>query len=235
MEITFCSFSCDGPRDENQDRLLEPLKTSTGSWITAIADGVGGSSGGAEAAEIAIEAVKTSTGDMTTFDEVFKTAVSGMKERAETDPTFKKMASTLSAIIIEDGNAHIAHVGDARIYHLREKGLKSLTEDQTEVAELRKKNVLTEYQLRRYPRKNVLTSALSPREDYTIYHSSATIYAGDRIILLTDGVYQKITKREILELSERHQELEAFVESLREQTEKSNPSDNYSALALEFR
>ncbi|WP_165419194.1 PP2C family protein-serine/threonine phosphatase [Rhizobium leguminosarum] len=234
IELLSFSFSFRGPREDNQDKLLGPLKTGTGAWLVGIADGVGGSPGGGEAAELAVDTVRDAF-RVVPFDELIATAAAAIARRAEEDAQLRKMATTLSLVRIDGKQATVAHVGDTRIYHLRGHGLNSLTEDQTEVAELRKKRVLSEYQLKNYPRKNVLTSVLSPRMDYNVYYAKADVLPGDRLVLLTDGTYSVVPKKVIADLSVANSDPQAFLEALRTKTEASDPRDNYSAIVLECR
>ncbi|QRM39461.1 serine/threonine-protein phosphatase [Rhizobium rhizogenes] len=233
MELKFSSFSCQGARPTNQDRLLEPVMMSAGTWIAAIADGVGGASGGAEAAQFAIETAAANSGLLPDLDLIFAETVKKIIAFAAADEGLKRMATTLSVIHIQQATVHVAHVGDTRIYHLRGGGLNTLTRDQTELAELRRKGILSEYQARRYPRKNVLLSALSPRADYEIYHSEAALESGDRLLLLTDGLYEKLTRQAISDLSSSNAEVERFANALRDRAADLSPTDNFTAVAVE--
>lgn len=231
-QILAFAFSEKGPREDNQDRILEPVELRPGVWLVAIADGVGGAAGGGEAAKVAIETIRNAA-PTTPFNDLISAASKSIAAKAKDDPSLSKMATTLTLLLIENGLARIAHVGDTRIYHLRGMGLNSLTQDQTEVAELRRKRVLTEYQLKRYPRKNVLTSALSPRMDHTIFEGEASALVGDRFILLSDGVYGVVTKKAISDLSISSPDLPTFGRRLKEKTESSSPHDNFSAVVVE--
>lgn len=234
MRFAFSSFSCLGPRQRNEDRLLLPADAGP-AHVTAIADGVGGAVGGAEAAEIAVECATLLTGDPAELSGIFSESVRRIKRFSEANAEYADMATTLSVALLVDDTVYVAHVGDTRIYHLRGPGLNNLTSDQTEFAELERRGVLSPAQLKRYRRKNVLISALSSSDDYEIHYSQAKILPGDRLLLLTDGVYDRVLRGGVLNLSLRNADIEAFLGDLRDRVEESGPRDNYSAIGIEFK
>jgi serine/threonine protein phosphatase PrpC len=234
MRIAFASFSNVGPRSTNQDRVLAPFNDEGDDFVAAIADGIGGTPGGAEAAEIAIHLASMSGRNPVDLTSVFSGTVSKLREQAERQPEFAKMGTTLSIALIRGYAVHVAHVGDTRIYHLRGAGVNTLTMDQTEVAELRRKGILSESQAKNYARRNVLLSALSPAGEYEVFRKEARLKVGDRLLLMTDGVHQRVKRGAILNASLEHNDVAAFVAALEKRTATSEPSDNFSALAIQI-
>ena len=123
---------------------------------------------------------------------------------------------------------------DTRIYHLRGPGLKKLTEDQTEVAELRRKGVLSESQARRHPRRNVLSSALTSSGNYKVHYSRSRIEIGDRLLLISDGVYQAILKGAVINASIRHATINGLLDEIGRRVFENIPTDNYSAIGIQI-
>lgn len=191
------SFSIDGPKGRNQDRRLCPSEAE-GGWIAAIADGVGGNDGGEVAAEAAIQAVSryVPVRDQSMRD-LFVQACDLIASSADRYP---KMATTLSVLAYRDGVAHVGHVGDTRIYHVRGRGIVTRTVDQTEVALLVRQGVLSPNQAKRYPRKNVISSYLSSAGEFDLYEETFSVEVGDYLFLLTDGVYDILKKSDIVEI-----------------------------------
>ncbi len=231
MDITFASFTNMGPRASNQDRLLEP-ELHEGFCITAIADGMGGAEGGGTAAEIAINSTRNLTADPEQMQGLFPLIVDRLKEVAEKDVALAKMGTTLSVLLIKGDSVYTAHVGDTRIYHLRGSGLKTLTEDHTEVAELLRKGVLSESQARRHPRRNVLSSALTPAGKYHVHYNFSHVEVGDRLLLVSDGVYQTMRKGAILNASVRHSSIGGLMDEIGQRVAALQPKDNYSAIGI---
>jgi PPM family protein phosphatase len=234
MRIASSSFSNTGPRSSNQDRILLPFNQVGDQFIVAIADGIGGAEGGAEAAEIAINAVSKTVNSPADLVSVFQGVVVKLQEAARLNPNFSKMGTTLSVGLLRDRFLHVAHVGDARISHLRGLGLNTLTLDQTEVAELRRKGVLTEKQAKRYPRRNVLLSALNPTGDFEVFYNEVQLEIGDRLLFTTDGVHQCITRGSILNASIEHDSVAEFVSTIERRTSEAGPSDNFSAVGMQI-
>lgn len=233
MIIDFASFSEQGPRESNQDRLLMPCAREGGRFIAAIADGIGGSLGGAEAAQIAIDSAAAFTSSPYDLSAIFAAAALQIGEIASANPAFAKMGTTLTVALLEDGMVYVAHAGDTRAYHLRGSGLNTLTKDQTEVAELLRKGVLSERQAERYPRRNVLLSALTAKADYEVHLAEAVLLPGDRLLLISDGVYQRLKRGSILNASIANSTVTGFVDRLLARAKEAEPSDNYSAMAIE--
>lgn len=234
MEIALSSFSNTGPRASNQDRVLLPSVHEGVQFVAAIADGIGGAAGGGEAAEIAINAVSMNAGNPADLGNAFSMALATLKETAEQNVDYAKMGTTLSIGMLKDGIIHVAHVGDTRIYHLRGLGLNTLTRDQTEIAELMRKGVLTENQAKRYPRRNVLLSALNPEGKYEIHFKQAKLEIGDRILFTTDGVHQRVKRGGILQSSMEHADIAEFISDIEHRTAKADPSDNFSAIGMQI-
>ena len=206
------SFSLVGPKGVNQDRVVEPFDAN-GGWIAAIADGVGGSAGGEVAAEIATSMVRES-GNVDEPIALYDAICARIRLEAERKPQYSDMATTLSVVGVRANNAIVAHVGDARVYHVRGNGIVTRTQDQTEVALLLREKVLTPRQAREYPRRNVITSSLSAEHRFELYSSSFEVRSGDLIILLTDGAYGAISKSEIVNLHVACPSVESFVSNV---------------------
>ena len=144
------------------------------------------------------------------------------------------MGTTLSLVSIHGNLAKLGHVGDSRVYHLRNEGIISRTVDQTEVQELIERGVLSKANARRYSRRNVLLSVLSPDRDYRLLEDSFEIKEGDRLLLITDGVSSKVLAKELRDLSLECDNPKTFCDELLKKIELRNPVDDYTALCLDI-
>lgn len=196
VRIEAASFSIAGPKGQSDDRLLLPV-TVREKTVFAVADGVGGAIGGGEAAELSLQALVKGLEAGKSLDACFANACELIARASLGRPKFENMATTLSAVLLEKGEANVAHVGDTRIYHLRGEGIITRTIDQTEVAELLRQKVITPEQAQKYPRRNVIFSYLSSKANFTIHKTKFKFQKGDSIVLLSDGVYNEIRKSEI--------------------------------------
>jgi protein phosphatase len=237
LRIKSASFSKNSPKkSSNEDRLCEGIQIkNSGTYGYCVADGIGGELGGGAAAQIATETFseKLSLSGITDFVDIFSEISARIRTYTNDRAELKNMATTLSACIIEADKVLIGHVGDSRIYHLRKEGIMKRTVDQTELQELIEQGVISGARAKSYPRKNVLTSALSAKNDHKLFTSQHSILEGDRFVLTTDGLHNKIHLREISELSMRSRTIEELAGSLLTLIEQRDPTDDYSAICIQ--
>ena len=228
------TFVCSdrGPRAENQDfYCLTPLIEGL---LVAVADGVGGNNGGETASHFAIKTLQEKTSDGLPLEECFEMTHTELIAKGKSFPHLMGMATTLTAIRCNGPSLYGAHCGDSRAYVLRQRGLKQLTVDHTEVARLIAEGQLTKEEAVNYPRKNIITSALGTHKNLIVQSFNFDIMPKDRLLLLTDGVYARLTKREIQRMSEEAVSFEMYCRSLIDLVKDRGPTDNYTLLAVEF-
>lgn len=226
------SFSDKGPRTENQDfHCLVVL----GDQITlAVADGVGGNNGGRIASRLAINKVLSGFYEGQSLSQSLDSAHSEILSKAAENADWQGMATTLTAVTCSGGALNGVHCGDSRAYLLRGQGLKQLTTDHTEVAKLLGEGRITKEEAIDYPRKNILTSALGTSKELIEQEFQCEITAGDRVLLLTDGVYSEISKRQIQELSSAEPDLGDFCGRVLKVLAERGASDNYTIVGVQF-
>jgi serine/threonine protein phosphatase PrpC len=119
---------------------------------------------------------------------------------------------TLSALVIKSATAHIFHVGDSRIYRLRDGALEQLTE---------------EHRLWISQDKSYLSRALGVNSQLEIDYRAVGIEAGDVFVLATDGVHEHVNARTLIDaLSGRNVDLEAAARSIVDQAFEQGSEDN---------
>ncbi|WP_082617365.1 PP2C family protein-serine/threonine phosphatase [Bosea sp. Root670] len=230
MKFHHCSLM--GPKGENQDAILYPFQAGNSVWC-AIADGVGSSALGGLAARSSLEVVKQASNDETMSD-LFAKVSKKLSQIAAENPTAKSISTTLSVLRISGDQAFIGHVGDTRISHYRGAGVLGRTRDQTEVQKLLDDGVLTKNQARRYPRRNVLLSAMSAGRDYDLFETNFTVENGDRLLLTTDGFHGKLLRGQIAELSSSNLDFTTFWTSVLAAIDSVKLDDDASCLAVEI-
>ncbi len=233
MNLSYKSLSLPGPRGLNQDRILEPTTSGT-DWWCAIADGVGNSGGGGVASRVCIETVRSSIADGEVMSTLFRSVADALLRTAALDEENVRMSSTLSVLRISRRAAFVGHVGDTRINHYRGVGVVGRTRDQTEVQKLLDDGVLTKHQARRYPRRNVILSAMSPQKEYRLFENEFSVEGGDRILLTSDGFHEQLHRREIAEISSSCASFDAFFSAIEKQISGVSLKDDASLLALEI-
>ncbi len=230
MKVRHCSIA--GPKGENQDAVLQPFQLGDCFWC-GIADGVGSSALGGLAARNSLEVIKQISDGEPMID-LFATVSRMLSEVAAEQETPKSISTTLSVLRICGDRAIVGHVGDTRISHYRGAGVMARTKDQTEVQKLLDDGVLTKNQARRYPRRNVLLSAMSAGRPYDLYEAEFTVQKGDRILLTTDGFHSKLMRRKIAKISSSTSDFDDFWKLIQEAVAAESLEDDASCLAIEI-
>lgn len=199
--------------------------------MLAIADGVGSASHGGDAAALATRTC-LDLRDIVDIPTLFREVDAKIQMAAKAESG--QWSSTLSVCLIRDQHARFGHVGDTRIYHLRGKGLQTRTHDQTEVARLIEQGILTPERALRYPRRHVLVSVMNGTGAYELQQSGFELHDGDRVLLLSDGVYAQASKRDIANLSDEHSDVVDFIEALKELLLHRGLIDDASAICAQI-
>ncbi|AXA37008.1 MAG: Stp1/IreP family PP2C-type Ser/Thr phosphatase [Candidatus Hydrogenedentota bacterium] len=115
----------------------------------------------------------------------------------QTHPELVGMGTTIAGLRLVDDEATIAHVGDSRVYRLREGKLTLLTSDHSWVNEQLQKRIITEDEARNHRYKNVITRALGNRPDVEVDVRVEKSQVGDVYLLCTDGLTGMVPDEEI--------------------------------------
>lgn len=166
--------------------------------------------------------------------EVFASIRRRLCEIAHKKEPGKSISTTLSVLRICGDQAFVGHVGDTRISHYRGAGVMGRTKDQTEVQKLLDDGVLTKNQAARYPRRNVLLSAMSAGRDYDLHEQQFTVQKGDRILLTSDGFHSKLLRGRIAQLSSSNAKFEDFWMAVEAALSTESVDDDASCLAIEI-
>ncbi|EQC1055750.1 PP2C family protein-serine/threonine phosphatase [Providencia rettgeri] len=232
MQYETAFFSHKGKKHENQDSLLA-MSLSENELVIAIADGVGGREGGKIAAMTALAtlAEQYNENKNISMQEIFIKVKDGINHTANVLKMYK-MATTMTVCHIINNNIVVGHVGDCRLYHIRNNGIVTMTKDQSEKQKLIDNGVLSKERALNYHRRNVLYSVISSDTSYEIYESEFLVQSKDRLLLLSDGVYNVCSKKEILNLSNNSNSINDWMNKLNSLVVEKGIIDDYSALAL---
>lgn len=120
---------------------------------------------------------------------------------AELDPDKRGMSTTCSAMLLCGSSAFAVHVGDSRVYRMRDGEVLQLTEDHTLVNYKLKQGLMTPAQARNARGKNVITRAVGHKDYVQVDTVDVDIRVGDRFLLCTDGLHNYLRNHdEIREL-----------------------------------
>ncbi len=204
LSISIGQYSDKGRKEANQDFHgayipLEPQLSSKGIAI-ALADGISSS----DVSHIASEATVTGfLDDYFCTSEAWSVKKSAQRVLTATNSwlysqtrrsqyrydTGRGYVCTLSALVIKSTTAHIFHVGDSRIYRLRDKALEQLTND---------------HQVRVSEDTTYLSRALGMNPQLEIDYQALAVEKGDIFVLVTDGVYQYSSPKFVINAVHEH-------------------------------
>ena len=227
MNIEAAQLSDRGPRPNNEDAVLVRLFPQ--GALLAIADGLGGHFDGDQASKIALVHIENAllSGDLS---QEFKNAHDSIRS-LQGEKSTKGMATTATAVLITDGLLIGAHCGDTRCIIQRGNGIKKLTTDQTEAHRLFAAGKLTKKEYLNYPRRNILDSALGGGREPQIDTFQFSLEKGDKIILTSDGIHEKILLRRIYEIIHQAETAQDIVNLIESELQNIGPDDNYSIVA----
>jgi protein phosphatase len=227
-------------RSENQDfgtytTDSEERVSHPGGRLLIVADGMGGHRGGATASRLAGETVKaqyleSETSDVATaLRHSLTRANARIFSEAQANPDLRGMGTTTSVLAVRDHHGWLAHVGDSRIYRVRDGNIEQLTEDHSLVATMVREGLLTTQEAETHPRRNVLQRSMGVAEDVEIdVRGPFELREGDTFILCSDGLHGVVKENELSEIAKGSIE-EAADEFLRRALERGAP-DNVTVI-----
>jgi protein phosphatase len=221
--------------------------------LYVVADGMGGHAAGEVASELATDTIEefikltSSDADITWpfgIDENLsltgnrlKTAIRfanrRLLEKIRESAEYEGMATTVVAVLIEKDKANIAHVGDSRVYLIRDKNIQCLTSDHSWVNEQVMSGLIDSDQARTHPLRNVVTRALGGKEGLEVDMQELELKDGDLLMLCSDGLTSMVDDAEILEtVLASGPEVDRVVHALMEAANRGGGEDNITAIAL---
>lgn len=237
MEYT--SFSNQGSREHNEDSCGVAIHGT--SYCFVVADGLGGHGGGEVASKIAVDTVCSFFTEHGYSDAFFSTALN-MAQKAillEQDKAhaISQMKTTIVILVIDDGQAYWAHVGDSRIYVFKNKKYKLRTIDHSVPQMLALSGEIAEYEIRFHPDRNRLMRVMGikgeqPRFDCGKPFKNRGFQA---FLLCTDGYWELIDEREMECLLRECATVEEWVIGMNRIVQKNGAGkdmDNYTAIAV---
>lgn len=216
-------------RNINQD-AWSAAKLTDGRQLLAVADGLGGHQAGEVASKRAIELLESTLarGWHTTPWQVAK-AVQLANEELQAITPGAISGTTLTAVVIEKGTAFLAHAGDSRAYLFRHGRLEQLTADHSWVAEQERQGTLSANEARQHRWRNIISNALGVQNEVRLDVSAFPVQLGDRIILLSDGVFSLLDEPVITGIAGLGS-AEAIAQRFIEEANRRGSPDNVTAV-----
>jgi serine/threonine protein phosphatase PrpC len=199
-------------RENNEDKFEffepeEPELLAVKGCMYAVADGMGGHASGQVASELALKTVfKTYCADPD--DDVAKSLGSAIRaansfiyDAATAIAEREGMGTTCTVLVLRNDEMFVGHVGDSRMYLIRDGEIKQITDDHSWVAEQVRRGALTEEEARFSPFRNVITRSLGMGPDVEVDTLQDNVKTDDIFVLCSDGLSGYVTDPEILEIA----------------------------------
>lgn len=228
MKIAVGQSSLAGPRERNEDYcgVVTPTdeQLSTKGALLMVADGVSGNAGGLEAAEMTVRSVLSdyyATPDTwevhAALDKVLAAANRWLLAQAAAHRDLAGMATTLSLVILRGTRYYLAHVGDTRIYRLRQGQLQLLT---------------TDHVWDRPDMRHVLKRAVGLDQHLAVDFADGDLREGDVFALMSDGVWESLGQKSIHEIMGLYDNPQLIADQLTREALARGGSDNATALVV---
>jgi protein phosphatase len=191
--------------------------------LAAVADGMGGAAGGAEASRAALRALGATVLDaqsrtpvLQRLQDGFQAASARVCEQAAAVPALAGMGTTLTALCLAGDEAWVGHVGDTRLYRLRGGACELLTTDHAV----------------RHPDNLLLRCIGGGQAACEADHLTLSVQPGDRFVLLSDGVWSVVTEADLVQLARSPAPQQAAAALVAQALAAGGP-DNATALVVE--
>jgi PPM family protein phosphatase len=186
-------------RRENEDSFYAR------SPMFAVADGMGGAQAGEVASQTAVEVLQQGLPERGgSVEERLRELVTEANARinalSRADEQHAGMGTTLTLVYVGEHELSVAHVGDSRLYRLREGMFERLTDDHTLVEELVRQGKLTPQEADHHPQRSIITRALGPEAAVEADSHTWPARDGDVYLICSDGLTSMISEREVGEL-----------------------------------
>lgn len=235
-------YLASGKSDKGRVRSSNQDSGYAGNNLFIVADGMGGHAGGDIASALATQRVAK-------VDDVYPSKIKAVnalsaemaeanKQLVETVESFDYldgMGTTMDALVFSGNTASIVHIGDSRVYWLRDGVLTQVTKDHTFVQKLIDAGRITPEEALFHPRRNVLMKVLGDSQqepEFDVHHIE--IKPGDRFLLCSDGLCG-VVPEPILEENMKVANLDEATDLLVAEAKEYGAPDNVTVILVEVR
>ncbi len=196
-------------RESNEDsgryvKPSDPELLSNKGVLVIVADGMGGHAAGEVASRMAVDVISRTYYDdkadaPIALKRAFEKANRAIYEQSRKEETLKGMGTTCTALALQNSSAFSAHVGDSRLYLVRNEEIYQQTEDHSAVMQMVKRGLLSVEEARRHPDKNVILRAMGrhPEVEVATWEEPLSVRDGDQFLLCSDGLHDLVGDEEM--------------------------------------
>jgi protein phosphatase len=233
-------------RTHNEDALHLPVDER----LAIVADGMGGHASGEVASKMAVDTVveyfketaeeqiltwpfkvdRQGGADIMRLVTAIKLANLKIHEQAQRDPACKGMGTTIVTALFLDDRVIIGHVGDSRVYRVRDGTIVQKTDDHSLVNDYVKMKRMTVEEAAAFPHKNVIVRALGMKESVQVDVLTDHAKLGDCFVLCSDGLSGMISDDDIRHIVESEADLDRGAERLISAANAAGGKDNITVV-----
>ncbi len=243
LKVSAYGLSDIGLVRQNNEDVWDQLQEEN---FYVLADGMGGHQAGEIAAREAVNELCRSMKKVLKegqrkkgFQEIreaLKNAIQHVNDKiyqlSSESEVLRGMGTTLCCLYLHEEGLIYGHVGDSRIYRLRDKHLKLLTKDHSLLRELVELGQLTEKQAMEFLYKNIITKAIGTESSVEPTINIGDIHDQDLYLLCSDGLTDLLTKEEIEKILNRSQEIQSAAQHLVDQAKEKGGNDNITVVLI---
>lgn len=249
MNLSFFGTSDVGRRRKNNEDYFGIFESDR---LFVVADGMGGHAAGEVASSTAVQAVAEFVAltaketditwpwgvdpNLSLVANRLKTAVRFGNQKvldlSLTKADYEGMATTIVGVLFEENVAHIAHVGDSRLYLINGAGLRQVTVDHSWVLEQVALGVLTNEQARSHPLRNVVTRAIGAGPELNVDMTSHEMAVGDTLLMCSDGLSGMVLDADLERIVRAHESPKTAAEILVSEANAKGGEDNITVLLV---
>jgi PPM family protein phosphatase len=232
-------------RESNEDSFA--VRGDLGVFM--VADGLGGAAAGEVASQIAIEQVERAVEDADTTwprdpamhgpDSGPRRFIAGIHHanrsilrQARREQALRGMGTTFAGLLLLERRAIVAHVGDSRVYRLREGTLDRMTRDHTLANHLLDRGWLTPDEVDSHPKRHVITRAVGTHEMVEVDTRIVDLQPDDAFLVCSDGLHGLLDDAEIEEILSAHADPFVAVGILIDRANEKGGHDNVTAVVV---
>ena len=248
MNITLnppLSLTEQGKRENNEDSIY-PDQTDKNpvEGLFMVCDGVGGNEKGEVASHLAcysfaeyIAHNKSKEYGFSYFSDALQSVVSEFDTYITENPQTKGMATTLTLAYFNPNGVSLVHIGDSRIYHIRQDAIAWQTKDHSFVNALVATGAITEEEAKEHPQRNVILQAItgtSAKPSKPDVYECTSVEAGDYFFLCSDGILESISNEDLIDILFSQATDQEKMEIIRHRCLQSS-HDNFSCILLKVK
>src|SRR6476469_7826415 len=205
------------------------------SPLFVVADGMGGAQAGEVASGTAVEVFQDGLPDgsepvASRLRSLVLEANARINALAQSDDALAGMGTTVTAAYVGEGELAIAHVGDSRMYRLRDGRLERLTDDHTLVEELVRQGKLTPEEADHHPQRSIITRALGPEPGVEPDSFTWPGRDGDVYLICSDGLTGMVPEPQVAEILTAAGSLPAAGRALVDAANEAGGRDNITVV-----